>query len=147
MSLVKSRNGGAPAVRSMFTDLFDVDRFFESSPFFREAMRQVPSVNITETDRSFEVEMAAPGLEKKDFKINLDNDVLTISAEHREEYQQEKKNYTRQEFNYQAFERSFVLPNSVNAESINAEYKDGILHLMIPKKEEAKKKTKEIKVA
>ncbi|MDJ1506442.1 Hsp20/alpha crystallin family protein [Xanthocytophaga agilis] len=147
MSLIKSRNGNSPALRSMFTDLLDVDRFFENTPFFGQTFRQLPSVNITENDRSFEVEMAAPGLHKNDFKINLDNDLLTISAEHKEESKEEKKNYTRQEFSYQAFERSFMLPKSVNAESIQADYTNGILHLVIPKKEEAKKLLKEIKIS
>lgn len=146
MALVKSRNGDLPSVRSMFTDMFDVDRFFERDPFFRGMSRQIPSVNITETDNSFEVEMAAPGLNKQDFKINLDNDVLTIWAEHTQEQKEEKKNYTRKEFNYESFERSFVLPATANTESIHAEYKDGILHLMIPKKEDSKRKSKEIRI-
>lgn len=148
MALVKSRNGDSPTVRNLFNDMFDLDRFFEGDSFFRGMQRtQMPSVNISETDSEFKVEVAAPGLKKEDLKINLTNDMLTISAEREEEKNTEEKNYTRREFNYQTFQRSFSLPATANAEGISAEYKDGILHLMIPKREEAKQKTKQIQIS
>ena len=102
----------------------------------------MPAVNIKEGDSEYNIEVAAPGMEKGDFKLHLDNNILTISSE--KEQRQEEKNdqgeYTRREFSYQSFRRSFTLPDSANSDSINASYKEGILHIEIPKKEEAKKK-------
>ena len=102
----------------------------------------MPKVNIVEDDDSFSVEMAAPGMRKEDFQLELDNNTLTISSERTDENVEEKngKNFTKREFSYQAFQRSFYLPNTVDSENIKAQYKDGILSLVIPKKEEAKKK-------
>lgn len=99
----------------------------------------VPAVNINEDDDSFMVEVAAPGLKKEDFIVNLENNVLTISAEHKEEKEEKKKKSTLREFNFTSFKRSFTVPATVMAEDIKANYKNGVLHLMLPKKEEAKK--------
>lgn len=101
----------------------------------------MPAVNIRETDDSFVVEVAAPGMKKSDFDINLDNNLLTISSEHKvEDESSDNGNYTRREFSYTSFRRTFTLPDSVDAEAIKARYNDGILHLTLPKKEEAKLK-------
>lgn len=140
MSLIK-RNGDFPSIRSLFTDLMDADRFFDNDTFFR-GMRQVPAVNVSETENEFKVEMAAPGLEKKDFKLEMDNGILTVSAQKEEEKKEEKKNYTRQEFSYSSFSRSFQLPETANADAIDAKYQDGVLHITIAKKEEAKTKAR-----
>jgi len=94
-------------------------------------------------DNSYEVEMAAPGMKKEDFKIELDNNVLTISSEKREESQEgnENERYSRREFSYQSFQRSFALPKEVvDEDKIKAHYSDGMLQLSIPKKEKAKQK-------
>ncbi len=100
----------------------------------------MPAVNIKETGDQFNIEVAAPGLNKKDFKINLENNVLTISSEKEEKKEDKDDNYMRREFNYTSFKRSFTLPNSVDADNIKAKHQDGVLHVEIPKKEEAKEK-------
>ena len=99
----------------------------------------LPAVNVKENADNFTIELAAPGLKKEDFKIKLDHDLLTISREHEEKTEEtnEKGNYTRREFRYSAFSRSFRLPESVNGEKIDATYTDGVLHLTLPKREEA----------
>lgn len=100
----------------------------------------LPKVNIKETADAFMVDMAVPGLKKSDFHIDLDNQVLSISAEMKEESEQQEENYTRREFGYSSFKRSFTLPESVDDTKIDARYKDGILNIHLPKKEEAKQK-------
>lgn len=100
----------------------------------------LPRVNIAETDDDFTVEMAAPGMKRDDFQVELDNDILTISAEMSQSDEEIKTSYTRKEFNYESFKRSFHLPNTVDADGIKAKYQDGLLRLMIPKKEEAKRR-------
>jgi HSP20 family protein len=99
-------------------------------------------VNIKETKDGFEVEMAAPGMKKNDFKIELENNMLTISSETtNQNIENEGDRYSRREYSYQSFQRSFTLPREVvDSEKINAKYEDGVLKLMIPKKEEAKQK-------
>ena len=106
----------------------------------------VPAVNITENSDRFVLEMAAPGLKKSDFHINVEKDVLTISSEQKEEKEEKDDNYARKEFYYNSFSRSFNLPETIDVENIKADYKNGILNLVLPKKEEAKV-TREIKVS
>jgi HSP20 family protein len=132
---------------SLLTEMMDVDRFFGNDPFFR-SMKKMPSVNIKEKDNSYEIELAAPGMKKEDFKVELDNNVITISAEQKEEKTEEKENFTRREFSYNSFSRSFEVPTTVNAEKVDAQYKDGLLVLTLPKKQEAMvNNRKEIKVS
>ncbi|MCL7764610.1 Hsp20/alpha crystallin family protein [Polaribacter sp. Z014] len=100
----------------------------------------LPKVNIKETADSFIVEMAVPGLKKSDFHIDLDNQVLSISTETKKESEHKEDNYTRREFGYSSFKRTFNLPETVNDEKINANYDNGILNILLPKKEEAKQK-------
>ena len=104
----------------------------------------VPAVNIKETDTNFGIELAAPGKTKEDFNIEIDHNVLTISSEEKTE-KEEKDNqgkYTHREFSYSSFRRAFTLPESVNADSINATYENGVLHVTLPKREEALPKPK-----
>ncbi len=103
---------------------------------------QIPSTNVKEKDDEFVVEVAAPGLEKDDFQIDVDDDTLSVRAEKKEEKKDEEKDYTRVEYNYSNFERTFNLPSTVKGEDISANYKNGILNLHLPKNEEAKKKGK-----
>jgi len=146
MSTLISRNGFFPSV-SFFDDFMTRD-LFDWSNWHNGNNTTVPRVNIVETNDDFRVEMAAPGMKKDDFHVELDNDVLTISSEVQHEQNNEEKNYTRREFSYQSFRRSFHLPNTVEADKIEATYKDGLLSLVIPKKEEAKKKpVKQIAIA
>ena len=118
------------------------------SDFFGKSIGfDIPAVNIAESGDAFEIEVAAPGLIKEDFKIDVHNNVLTISSEKEDKKEEEGKNYRRREFSYTAFERSFTLPDSVDADKITASHKDGILKINIPKKEEAKEKpSRQIKI-
>ena len=144
MKLIKrSDDWGLP---SIWEDFFNNDLF--NIPSFVAKGTTVPAVNISETDNEYTVEMAAPGMKKGDFKINLDNNVLSISSESKKEEEKKEKYFTRKEFSYQSFERSFTLPESVDQEKIMAKYTDGVLNLVLPKKEEAKvKPAKEIKIS
>lgn len=128
---------------SLWNKLFD-DEFFNMN--FSSSGSTLPSVNIKETKDNFVVEVAAPGMRKEDFKIELDNNVMTISSERSEtEGDKDKEgNYTRREFSYQSFQRSFTLPNTVQGENVSAQYKDGVLNIVIPKREEAKQKPSRI---
>lgn len=147
MSLVKRDVGYAPTISNFFDDFFTRDLF--NWPSSSATGTSIPKVNIYETDAEFHVEMAAPGMSKDDFKVELDNNMLTISSQKESEnVQDDKKNYQRREYSFQSFVRSFHLPDSAEAEKINAKYADGILQLIIPKKEEAKRKpVKTIKIS
>jgi HSP20 family protein len=123
------------------------DRFFENDLFdwnnrnYSTTDTTLPSVNIKESVDDFEVELAAPGFAKKDFNIELNHDLLTISSEKKIENEtKEGQQFARREFSYQSFSRSFTLPNTADGEKINAKYENGILRITIPKKEEAKPK-------
>lgn len=154
MSLVKLKRNG-DLFPKLVSNLFDTDLFtrpslldFEGGLSRLKALTNFPSVNITENDKDFKIELAAPGLEKKDFKIETDNDTLTISSEKKEEKKEEKENYRRQEFSYESFSRSFQMPENSLPEKIEAKYEDGLLKLTIPKKEvTVHQPKKEIKVA
>lgn len=145
MALIKSN--GSKAVRNVFSDFFDTDRFF-SDRFFREAFDRdwVPAVNVAETEKEYSVELSAPGFKKDDFKIDVDNGILNIVAETKQEKEEKEKNYTRKEFRYDAFSRSFTLPENASDEKIDAKYEDGILKLTLAKKAVAAPKRKEIAV-
>ncbi len=117
--------------------------FFDSS-----VNKTIPEVNVKENAENFKIEVAAPGLAKNDFKIEINNNVLTISSEKEAKNEEENEKFIRREFSYSSFQRSFSLPESVNQEKIKATHKDGILFVEIPKREEAKEKPKrEIKIA
>jgi HSP20 family protein len=106
--------------------------------------RMVPPVNIRENENSFMVELMAPGMRKEDFNIELDNELLTISSEIKTENNQEEGKYTKREFTFSSFRRSFTLPETVKEDDINASYQDGILKITLPKKEEALPKPKRL---
>ncbi|MGB5820832.1 MAG: Hsp20/alpha crystallin family protein [Saonia sp.] len=108
----------------------------------------IPKVNIRETSDAYFVEMAVPGLKKSDFHIDLDNQVLSISTETEESNENQEDNFTRREFGYSSFKRSFSLPETVNEDNIKAEYTDGVLNIHLPKKEEAiQKPARSIKIS
>jgi HSP20 family protein len=143
MTLLKSNGNLIP----FGMDNFFVDDFFNNQWLEKKLKHTLPAVNIKENKNEFKIEFASPGFTKKDFKIDLDQDVLTVSAEKDKEVIEEKEDYTRKEFSYNSFSRSFTLPKTVNAEKIDAKYNDGILKLSIPKKESTKLlPKKEIKV-
>tara|TARA_R110001632_G_scaffold84909_2_gene186895 strand:+ start:468 stop:944 length:477 start_codon:yes stop_codon:yes gene_type:complete len=132
-------NASHSNVSTWLDDIFNRDLPSVFTSNFNTGM-SVPKVNIKETADAFMVEVAVPGLKKSDFKLDLDNQVLTISTESKEENEHKEENYTRREFGYSSFKRTFTLPDSVNDEKINANYTDGILSVLLPKKEEAKQK-------
>jgi HSP20 family protein len=140
MSLVQWNN--LPAMTNLFDDFLSRDLLNWGLANNSTTNTTIPAVNIKETADSFEVEMAAPGMRKEDFKVELDGNTLTISSERKTENEEnEGERYTRREFSYQAFQRTFTLPkNVVDVDQINARYESGVLHLLIPKKEEAKQK-------
>lgn len=132
---------------SFFEDFFNkpILDLFEGRPWTRTM--NVPAVNITERKDGYLVSLAAPGLKKEDFKIDVEGNMLTISSEREEEKEEKEEKYTRQEYSYSSFERSFTLPDEVNKDKIDAHYQDGVLRLVLPKKEEAKKMTISKKIA
>ncbi|RAJ16160.1 Hsp20/alpha crystallin family protein [Olleya aquimaris] len=135
------------SLSSWMDDLFSRNLGNEFMSNFNTGMT-LPAVNIKNSNDEFIVEMAVPGLKKSDFDINLDEKVLTISAETQNQNEEEHQNFTRREFGYSSFKRTFTLPETVETEKINAKYHDGILEVHLPKREEAKKKPpKTIKIS
>jgi HSP20 family protein len=119
----------------------NTDEFFKPwNEWFTGAgvMKTFPAVNITENKGDYEVALAAPGMKKDDFKIDLAGNILTVSSEKEETKEDKDKKFTRQEYSYSSFTRSFTLPEGVNKENIDASYQDGVLKLVLPKKKEAK---------
>lgn len=105
----------------------------------------MPSVNVVEKDNEYQIDVAAPGLEKEDFNLEVDNGLLTISAERKHEDEvKEEGRYMRREFNYTSFSRSFQLPEGLEADEINARYDNGVLRITLPRKEEVKTKTSRV---
>ena len=143
-SLIKRNRNLLPS----FSRVWDDDDFFSRGlnwgvSNFSDTGTTVPAINIRETGNSYEVEMAAPGMNKEDFKVELDNNILTISSEKSDEREEggENEKYSRREFSYQSFQRSFSLPKEVvDEDKIQARYRHGVLNLTIPKKEQAKQK-------
>jgi len=153
MTLVLKRNGNLfPRVVNDLMEtgtLFSPDLLdFNSNLMNWDFSVKVPSVNITETEKDYKIELAAPGLEKKDFKIEVENKALIISSEKEEETKEEDRNYKRREFSYRSFSRSFQLPEDILSDKIDAKYENGILKLSVPKKEiSVSKARKEIKIS
>ena len=131
------------SVSSLFDDFLSKDLFDWTDRNFTALGSNLPSVNLKETDTKLEVEMAAPGMKREDFKVEVDNGMLMISSEKEEEKEETRKkdNYVRREFNYQSFFRSFYLPDTIDENKIEAIYKDGILHVTIAKRPGTEKKT------
>lgn len=126
---------------ALFDDFFKPwNEMFDNSRFWGRAAT-VPPVNITETPNEYRVMLAAPGIKKEDFKIDVEGNMLTISAEKEEKVEEKEDKFTRREFNYTTFTRSFTMPEDVQYDKVDARYVDGVLELMLPKKEEAKKTT------
>jgi len=145
MTLVKFKDGTGisnfPAIDrtfgfpSLLSDTFE--RLWSD-----EDINWMPSANIRERAEDFKIDLAVPGMAKKDFHVEVDNGVLTVSGERKEEKVEEKENVTRREFHYGSFRRSFTLPDSANPDQVKANYNDGILSLTIAKREESKLKPK-----
>lgn len=134
-TLVKTNGDLFPAIPSVFSDFFNSD-FFSWPTGHNKNQNTVPAVNVKEAETQYQLEVAVPGMSKEDFTIELENNQLSISAEKRNNTDEENEHYTRKEFNYQSFKRSFNLSKDVvDQEAISANYADGILHINIPKKE------------
>ncbi len=137
MSLVKRNNLVLP---SLMNEIFNPDWFGG----MENVSRNVPAVNIVERDEDFTLEFAVPGYKKEDFNIELDNDILTVSSEISTEDKSTNDNFTRREFSYSTFKRSFTLPETIDSGRVNAKYEDGLLKLTLPKREEALPKPKRL---
>jgi len=128
----------------LWTNLFD-DDFFQTIP---QRNTSLPAVNIMEDEKRFSLDLAVPGIDKKDLKIEINEDVITISSERKDEKEENGDNYKRREFSYSSFCRSFYLPENVNKDKIEANYRDGILTVTLPKeKEEKTKVSRQINIA
>ena len=128
----------------LLSNLFDDDFF----PAFTTKTNSMPAVNIKEDEKNFTLELAVPGIDKKDLKIDISEDVLTISSETKEEKEESQEGYKRKEFSYTSFCRSFYIPENVNRDKIGASYKDGILSVELPKLEEEKSKlSRQVKIS
>ena len=148
METLVKRDGLFPSlvsksVNNFFDDFLTKDLFDWTDRNFATLGSNLPSVNLKETDTQLEVELAAPGMKREDFKVEIDNNMLMISSEKEEEKEEKNKkdNYVRKEFNYQSFYRSFYLPDTVDENKIEANYKDGILKVVIAKKPGNEKKS------
>jgi len=131
MTLMKWTNN--PVLNEMFNGMY-------RRPVYHNCDYNRPAANILDNEKDFTIELAVPGMRKDQFRINLEDDVLTISVERKEEEVQEEKNFSRREFRYDEFSRSFSLPDIVDQDNIKADYKDGVLSVVLPKSEEVKVK-------
>ena len=146
MTLVKfNQRPAEKRITNLFEDLFNQfpSRFFQDD--FAVPQYTAP-VNIRETDKSYLLEVVAPGLNKEDFKLSVDANVLTISGEKKTTAAAENERQVRREFNYKSFARTFTLDETINTDNIIAKYDNGVLYVELPKKVEAKLQPKEINV-
>ncbi len=139
MTLIR-RNQTQPVFTNFFDDFLNKEWSDWGLKNYSRTNTTIPSVNISENDENFLIEVAAPGLDKSDFSIEVNQGTLKISSEIKSENQEKEERYTRREFSYQSFCRSFSLPLTVDSDKIEAKYDKGILLVTIPKREEAKPK-------
>lgn len=130
-------------VENLFSS--NLNRYFDDN--FRDNWIKSPSVNIKEGDNHYLLELAAPGAQKEDFKLNVNDKTLTVSYEHKEEVKNENEKWIRNEFKVNSFKRSFTIGDMIDAEKINAKYENGILNVVLPKKENAIATKKDIEIA
>jgi len=150
MTLARLTNTRFPSFPSLIDRFLEGDLMDWNTSNFAEVNSTLPAVNVKENDNEYQIDVAAPGLKKSDFKLNFDNGRVTISSEKTDESEvKEGEKLSRREFSYQSFQRSFSIPeNIINADKISAKYEDGILHVTLPKREEVKPKpAKEIKIS
>lgn len=133
--VTKRPSFATPVFDNLFNELFNGDF---AGPAKNSFTKKTPTVNVIESKENFRIEVAAPGLEKKDFNLSVEKDQLLIEASKKEEKENKEEKFTKREFNYAAFKRSFYLPETVDASKIGASYENGILNITLPKVEEAK---------
>jgi len=137
--LVKSNGTVFPSLPSFFDDFFTKDWLTSGWSDWRLPGVSRPAVNVVENDKDFVIEVAAPGMKRGDFKVEVEDDVLTISSEHESKNEERDGRYTRREFSYHSFQRSFRLPeHRVKVDKISARYDNGILYVTVPKAEDKK---------
>lgn len=143
METLVKRNGNFPLMNTFVDDFLSKDIFDWTERNFAALGSNLPSANLRETDSKLEVELAVPGMNKEDFKIEIDNNILKISCENETEREElgNKNDYVRREFSYHRFSRTFYLPDSIDEDNVEAMYNDGILKVSIAKKENNKGKT------
>jgi HSP20 family protein len=150
MSITKSKKEIGNRSLMPSTSLFDefLNLNWPSSDLFnmKGLTKGIPAANIKEEEKEFQIELAIPGFTKRDVHVNLDENVLQIFGETEEKSEKDDENYARKEFSYNSFKRSFVIPDSIDKDKIEAECKEGILRIMLPKKESSSRETKEIDV-
>lgn len=144
MSLLTFASTRKPHLSPSFNGLFE--SVFNDSLISDRAMSKVPAVNISEENSHYSIELAAPGLKKEDFKIQLDKNILTISVENTSEDKNEGKQYSKREFSYYSFSRAFALPESADDSAIEAAYTQGVLSIQVAKKIEAKPVSRQIQI-
>jgi HSP20 family protein len=144
MTLVKFNNNRNNTLLPGFNDVFD--SIFNDTFFNDRMVARVPAANISESENNYHVELAAPGLKKEEFKLNLDRNNLTISVEQPLDQLDNQRNYSKREYSYSSFVRSFTLPDSADHSQIEASYNDGILRINIAKREEAKAVRRQIEI-
>ena len=139
MKLARVSDRLFPTFPSFIDNFFSRDLMDWNNSNFSSTNSTIPAVNIKEKGESFIIEVATPGMSKENFTVNLDGDRLLISSERKDEKEEHETNYSRREFSYQSFQRSFTIPvGTVDGEKISAKYTDGILLVTLPKKEEVK---------
>jgi HSP20 family protein len=142
MSNLTTRKSEPDSLPTFFSDFFQRDPFFKPGWLDREFGKDLPSANIKETEKEYQIDLVAPGFKKEEFTIDLEDELLTISAEKKEEKSTEKERYTRKEYSYNSFSRAFSMPKNTNPEKLEARYEDGVLKINLPKLAETKAKPK-----
>jgi HSP20 family protein len=150
MSITKTKKDSGTRSLLPSTSLFDefLNMNWPSTELWnmKGLSKGIPAANIKEEDGEFQIELAIPGFTKKDVHVNLDENVLHVSGETKEKSERDEENFSRKEFSYSSFKRSFVLPDSIDKDNIEAECKEGILKIMLPKRASSQRETKEIDV-
>ncbi len=144
MTLVKFNSNRNNTLLPGFNDVFE--SIFNDNFFNDRMVMRVPAVNISQSDNNYHVELAAPGLKKEDFKLNLEHNQLTISVDQSLDHRDNQRNYSKREYSFRSFVRSFTLPESADGDRIEASYTDGILHIDIAKREEAQAVRRQIRI-
>lgn len=139
MTLVRRNTNYYPSLPNFFNRFFNDDLMDWSNLNYSSTNTSLPAVNVMEDDNKYQIEVAAPGMKKDDFNVKIENNQLTISSERKDEKEEKQDGYSRKEFSYQSFQRSFTLPEGhVLTDKISAKYSDGILYIELPKREEVK---------